>query len=48
LQGDSRREANTSEVDDLKKENKDLKEVVAEQTLEIRVLKTCLPTGRKA
>jgi transposase len=42
LQGDTVREANTSEVQDLKKENTDLKEVVAELTLENRVLKKSL------
>ena len=33
LNGDTQREANTSEVNDLRKENTDLKEVVAELTL---------------
>ncbi len=42
LMGDTQREANSSEVQDLRKENKDLKEVVAEQTLEIRTLKKSL------
>jgi len=42
LQGDTEREANTSEVKDIKKENTDLKEVVAELTLENRVLKKSL------
>ena len=36
------REANTTEVAELRKENQDLKEVVAEQTLNIRVLKKSL------
>jgi len=36
LQGDTRREANTNEVGKLKKENTDLKELVAELTLENR------------
>ena len=39
LRGDTDREANTSEVKDLKKENVDLKEVVAELMLENRLLK---------
>lgn len=42
LNGDTEREANTSEVKDLKKESDDLKHVVAEQALEIRVLKKSL------
>ena len=42
LQGDTQREANTSEVHGLKQENTDLKEVVAELTLENRVLKKSL------
>ena len=42
LNGDSQREANTSEVNDLRKENTDLKEVVAELTLSNRVLKKSL------
>jgi hypothetical protein len=33
------REANTGEVQDLRREARDLKEVVAEQTLELRLLK---------
>jgi transposase len=33
------RQANTSEVTDLRREARDLKEVVAEQTLELRLLK---------
>lgn len=39
LQGDTMREANTSEVQELKRVNSELKEVVAEQTLTIRTLK---------
>jgi len=39
LSGDTAREANTSEVKDLRREARDLKEVVAEQTLELRLLK---------
>ena len=42
LQGDTMREANTSEVQDLKKENRNLKEVVADLTLEIYGLKKSL------
>jgi transposase len=42
LQGDTKREANTTEVQDLRQENKELKEVVAEQTLSIRKLKKSL------
>ena len=39
LNGDTVREANTNEVSGLRKENTDLKEVVAELTLDNRVLK---------
>lgn len=39
LAGDTVREANTGEVQDLRREARDLKEVVAEQTLELRLLK---------
>ena len=39
LAGDTEREANTGEVKDLRKEARDLKEVVAEQALELRLLK---------
>lgn len=39
LAGDTVREANTGEVKNLRKEARDLKEVVAEQTLELRLLK---------
>jgi transposase len=42
LQGDTEREANTSEVHHIKKENSELKEVVAELTLKNRVLKKSL------
>lgn len=42
LRGDTEREANTSEVQDLKQENVDLKEVVAELILENRLLKKSL------
>ena len=39
LAGDAARAANTGEVKELRHEAKDLKEVVAEQTLELRLLK---------
>ena len=39
LAGDTAREANTGEVRDLRREARDLKEVVAEQALELRLLK---------
>ena len=39
LSGDTQRQATTSEVTDLKHEMRDLKEVVADLTLENRVLK---------
>ncbi len=39
LAGDAVRAATSDEVKDLRREAKDLKEVVAEQTLEIRLLK---------
>ena len=39
LNGDTMREANTSEVDTLKQENAQLKEVVAELVLKNRILK---------
>ena len=39
LNGDTMREANTSEVQELKRENAQLKEVVAELMLKYRVLK---------
>ncbi len=39
LAGDIVRQANTSEVTHLRKEARELKEVVAEQTLELRLLK---------
>lgn len=39
LAGDTMREANTDEVKGLRREARDLKEVVAEQTLELRLLK---------
>ena len=39
LAGDTARAANTDEVKDLRREACDLKEVVAEQTLKLRLLK---------
>ena len=39
LAGDTTRAATTDEVKDLRRETRDLKEVVAEQTLELRLLK---------
>ena len=39
LAGDTARDANTGEVKDLRQEARDLKEVVAEQALELRLLK---------
>ena len=39
LAGDTARAATTDEVKDLRRESHDLKEVVAEQTLELRLLK---------
>ena len=39
LAGDAARAATTDEVKDLRREARDLKEVVAEQTLELRLLK---------
>ena len=39
LAGDTMREANSDEVKGLRKEARDLKEVVAEQALELRLLK---------
>ena len=39
LAGDTARAANTDEVKELRQEARDLKEVVAEQTLELRLLK---------
>ena len=39
LAGDIVRQANTSDVTALRREARDLKEVVAEQTLELRLLK---------
>ena len=39
LSGDTSRAASTTEVKDLRRESRELKEVVAEQTLELRLLK---------
>jgi len=39
LAGDTAREANAGEVKDLRRQARDLKEVVAEQALELRLLK---------
>jgi len=39
LAGDKARAATTDEVKELRREARDLKEVVAEQTLELRLLK---------
>ena len=47
LAGDTARAANTDEVKDLRREARDLKEVVAEQTLELRFSKkACWGWGR--
>ena len=47
LTGDTARAANTDEVKELRREAKDLKEVVAEQALELRLLKkACSGMGR--
>ena len=45
LAGDTARAANTDEVKELRREAKDLKEVVAEQTLELRLLKKSMYGG---
>ena len=45
LAGDTAREANTGEVKDLRREARDLKEVVAEQALELRLLKKSMIGG---
>jgi transposase len=45
LNGDTMREASTSEVHMLKEENSDLKELVAELSLKVRDLKKNLNTG---
>ena len=45
LAGDTARAANTDEVKELRREAKDLEEVVAEQTLELRLLKKSMYDG---
>ena len=45
LAGDTARAANTDEVKELRRESRDLKEVVAEQTLELRILKKSMFDG---
>ena len=45
LAGDTARAANTDEVKDLRREARDLKEVVAEQTLELRLLEKSMFNG---
>ena len=45
LSGDTARAATTDEVKDLRREARDLKEVVAEQTLELRILKKNMIEG---
>ena len=45
LAGDTARAANTDEVKELRREAKDLKEVLAEQTLELRLLKKSMYDG---
>ena len=45
LSGDTARAATTDEVKDLRREARDLKEVVAEQTLELRILKKNMVEG---
>ena len=45
LSGDTARAVTTDEVKDLRREARDLKEVVAEQTLELRILKKNMIEG---
>ena len=45
LAGDTARAATTDEVKDLRREARDLKEVVAEQTLELRLLRKSMIDG---
>ena len=45
LAGDTARAATADEVKDLRREARDLKEVVAEQTLELRILKKNMLEG---
>ena len=46
LAGDTARAATTNEVKDLRREARDLKEVVAEQALELRLLKKSMTEDR--
>ena len=46
MAGDTARAAKTDEVKELRREAKDLKEVVAEQTLELRLLKKSMTDDR--
>jgi transposase len=48
LTGDTRREATSGEVDGLRQENEQLKQVVAELVLKNRVLKKVRWAGRQA
>ena len=45
LSGDTARATTTDEVKDLRREARDLEEVVAEQTLELRILKKNMIEG---
>ena len=45
LSGDTARAATTDEVKNLRREARDLKEVVAEQTLELRIFKKNMIEG---
>jgi len=45
LAGDTAHAATSDEVKDLRREARDLKEVVAEQTLELRLLKSMIDNG---
>tara|TARA_B100001093_G_scaffold293924_1_gene280390 strand:- start:2719 stop:2892 length:174 start_codon:yes stop_codon:yes gene_type:complete len=45
LDGDTARAVNADEVKELRREAKDLKEVVAEQTLKLRLLKKSMYDG---
>ncbi len=47
LAGDTARAASTGEVKDLRRKTRDLKEVVAEQTLELRLLKKSMTVDGK-
>ena len=46
LAGDTARAANTDEIKALRRESRDLMEVVAEQTLELRILNKCMLGNR--